>query len=484
MSCNIDCGAIPIKVPPADAFIPYVNRAETAAEEAEENAQQAKEAVESITDISNQVEQVQQLAQEAQESANNANNSATEAQQYAQQAENSANNVNVFIPNVSTNGELTWTNKAGLQNPEPVNIKGPQGDTGEKGEQGEQGIQGEQGLAGEITNVTATIDNNIGTPSVDVSLGGTASKRTFNLSFHNLKGEKGEQGTNGIDGKSATIQIGTVTTGEPGTQASVINSGTNTDAIFNFTIPAGKDGTSGDIDTSGLASLTENNTFKGINTFNGAVNVPTPTNGNNAVNKNYVDNAIPEGIMQINNSYLFKQNTYYGTGLPPSTKSFGIKTGSASYSAGIGLLVGSSLTGLINFGNATSVVAYNMKTNKTEVIQPSGEDNEIASCKYVNGKSASMQVSTLNTNNNYWTKDPSGIVHQFAKMEATTEEITIPFPISFPNKCLCVMIEILNPDKDISKNVSFNIIEKNVDGIKLLKIGNGNPTITVTAIGA
>lgn len=111
-------------------------------------------------------------------------------------------------------------------------------------------------------------------------------------------------------------------------------------------------------------------------------------------------------------------------------------------------------------------------------------DTQIATCAFVKSQSASMQVSTLNTNNNYWTKDPSGIVHQFAKLEATTEEITIPFPISFPSKCLCVMIEILNPDKDISKNVSFNIIEKNVDGIKLLKIGNGNPTITVTAIGA
>ena len=296
--------------------------------------------------------------------------------------------------------------------------------------------------------------------------------------LNSLKGEKGDKGDTGEQGpKGDTGEKGE--TGAQGPQGEKGDTGEQGPAG-----PQGPQGPEGEVDTSNLAKLIDNNTFKGINTFNGAVNVPTPTNGNNAVNKNYVDNAIPEGIMQINNSYLFKQNTYYGTGLPPSTKSFGIKTGSASYSAGIGLLVGSSLTGLINFDNATSVVAYNMKTNKTEVIQPTGEDSEIASCKYVNDKSASMQVSTLNTNNNYWTKDPSGIVHQFAKLEATTEEITIPFPISFPSKCLCVMIEILNPDKDISKNVSFNIIEKNVDGIKLLKIGNGNPTITVTAIGA
>lgn len=38
-----------------------------------------------------------------------------------------------FIPAVSPNGELTWTNNAGLDNPDPVNIIGPQGQMGEKG---------------------------------------------------------------------------------------------------------------------------------------------------------------------------------------------------------------------------------------------------------------------------------------------------------------------------------------------------------------
>ena len=46
-------------------------------------------------------------------------------------------------------------------------------------------------------------------------------------------------------GSGATIQIGTVTTGVPGSDAQVTNSGTAQDAIFNFVIPRGAPGTGG-----------------------------------------------------------------------------------------------------------------------------------------------------------------------------------------------------------------------------------------------
>ena len=54
-----------------------------------------------------------------------------------------------FIPNVSSDGVLSWTNDGGLTNPTPVNIKGKKGDKGDKGDKGEQGIQGKQGEQGE-----------------------------------------------------------------------------------------------------------------------------------------------------------------------------------------------------------------------------------------------------------------------------------------------------------------------------------------------
>ena len=58
-------------------------------------------------------------------------------------------------------------------------------------------------------------------------------------------GAPGPAGKNGADGKAATIEIGTVTTGEPGTQAQVTNAGTSSAARFNFVIPKGATGATG-----------------------------------------------------------------------------------------------------------------------------------------------------------------------------------------------------------------------------------------------
>ena len=54
----------------------------------------------------------------------------------------------------------------------------------------------------------------------------------------------GPTGPTGPQGP-ATITIGTTTTGNPGTNASVTNVGTNENAILNFTIPAGATGAQG-----------------------------------------------------------------------------------------------------------------------------------------------------------------------------------------------------------------------------------------------
>lgn len=53
-------------------------------------------------------------------------------------------------------------------------------------------------------------------------------------------------------GSAATIQVGTTTTGEPGTDAQVTNSGTSSAAVFNFVIPRGAKGDTGATGQDGI----------------------------------------------------------------------------------------------------------------------------------------------------------------------------------------------------------------------------------------
>ena len=54
-----------------------------------------------------------------------------------------------------------------------------------------------------------------------------------------VTGPTGPTGPAGEDGVSPTVTVGTTLTGDPGTEASVTNSGTETDVILDFVIPEG-----------------------------------------------------------------------------------------------------------------------------------------------------------------------------------------------------------------------------------------------------
>ena len=152
---------------------------------------------------------------------------AEQAETYMNTTKDLSENVNVFVPHIDSSGILTWTNKAGLDNPSPITIKGIKGDPGEKGEPGQRGEQGAQGIQGP-------------------------------RGIQGEQGERGVQGAQGPAGNAATITIGNVTTSAPGTSASVTNRGTPSAAVLDFVLPKGKDGADGGVTVD--AALSDSST--------------------------------------------------------------------------------------------------------------------------------------------------------------------------------------------------------------------------------
>lgn len=149
----------------------------------------------------------------------------------------------------------------------PQGVIGPVGPTGIQGPQGPQGPQGVQGPAGAAFSVIGLIDSTSQLPDPSTVpdnyayLVGTtapydlyvqvvpegepqqwldAGKVEGVVGPQGPQGPQGTQGPTGAQGPAATIQVGTVTTLEPGEPATVTNSGTSGAAVFDFGIPKGE----------------------------------------------------------------------------------------------------------------------------------------------------------------------------------------------------------------------------------------------------
>ena len=210
--------------------------------------------------------------------ATNAKNSAGEAKTYMDNAKRYSENVNVFTPSVSSDGVLSWTNKAGLPNPASVNIKGAKGDQGLQGVQGVQGIKGDKGDKGDAGNTGPRGEQG---PKGDIGLQGPRGEQgpkgdTGLQGPQGPKGDKGDAGEKGDTGAAASIKIGTVTTGAAGSNASVTNSGTASDVVLDFTLPRGNDGADGGVNVDAELSDTSTNPIQ-----NKAVNTAINTVKNN-----------------------------------------------------------------------------------------------------------------------------------------------------------------------------------------------------------
>lgn len=96
---------------------------------------------------------------------------------------------------------------------------------------------------------------NVFLPSVSASgvLSWTNKAGLTNPASVNIKGAKGDTGT------AASIEIGSVTTGAAGSNASVTNSGTASNVVLNFMLPRGEDGKDGGITVDAALSDTSIN---------------------------------------------------------------------------------------------------------------------------------------------------------------------------------------------------------------------------------
>ena len=113
---------------------------------------------------------------------------------------------------------------------------------GIKGADGDITWQGEWSSATTYTQNEAVQYNG----SAYVALQGNSNLiPTSDTAVWSVMTSKGDIGATGADGSAGTLTVGTVTTGSAGGSVSVLNTGTSTDAVLNFTIPKGVAGNSG-----------------------------------------------------------------------------------------------------------------------------------------------------------------------------------------------------------------------------------------------
>lgn len=147
-------------------------------------------------------------------------------------------------------GSTPTVTNTGTSSAAVFNFGIPKGDKGDKGDTGATGATGSPGEAATVSIGTTST----GLPGTNASVTNTGTSSDAVLNFTIPRGEKGDKGDTGSTGSAATVAVGTTSTGAAGTDASVTNTGTSSAAVLNFTIPKGDKGDKGDTGSAGSAA--------------------------------------------------------------------------------------------------------------------------------------------------------------------------------------------------------------------------------------
>lgn len=204
------------------------NSATQAGASATSASQSASAASQSASQAATSASQAAGSASAAKQSETNAASSASDAAESASQARDLVENFNLTV------GE-TATSDPGTNAVVEITKQGTVYTADFTIPRGEQGPRGENTAA--ISSVTGSVDNNVGVPSVNVVAGGTPEQRTLDFQFHNLKGQKGDKGNTGDTGVTPNITLTASVDANVGTPSvNVTKSGTQENPVFDIAL--------------------------------------------------------------------------------------------------------------------------------------------------------------------------------------------------------------------------------------------------------
>ena len=244
--------------------------------------------------------------------------------------------------------------------------KGDKGDTGEKGDTGAKGDKGDKGDTGATgaNGITPTLkvgSTTTGNAGTNATVTMTDSNNVYTLNFVIPKGEKGDtgakgeagakgqDGVKGADGITPTLRVGTVTTLAAGSNATVTMSENNNVYTLNFGIPKGNKGDTGASGGSGETTV-----------VNPTITIGTVTSGDTASatitgdSPNYTLNLV----------------------LPKGDKGDKGDTGEAGSGADVDLTGYAELTGATFTGNISSPIVAATRYFVTPTLVGEGDDSK------------------------------------------------------------------------------------------------------------